>query len=223
MPYNEMYERNTRNHSPETPYHDAYRLACEALRRADIKERVLKSGSSIEPTGNETYLIKLAFLNRLCRIRFPDIEIDYQESAEDVPLWSKILILHYLVQSQGYPLTGKWVNFREMSGGESYYPAFVKRSQKPLLDFFGNRLELLEKAAVALGGHVTHEGDRAVVIHAFPRVPIIMIFWGGDEEFPPEAGILFDSTIPTYLSTEDVEVLSQQTVFGLIKWAKANA
>ncbi len=49
-----------------------------------------------------------------------------------------------------------------------------------------------------------------------------MIFWSGDEEFPPEARILFDSTVPTYLSTEDVAVLSQQTVFGLIKWAKSN-
>ena len=61
-----------------------------------------------------------------------------------------------------------------------------------------------------------------MVIKAFPRVPIIMIFWSGDEEFPPEARILFDSTISTYLSTEDVAVLSQQTVFGLIKWAKSN-
>lgn len=217
-----MNERNISSHSPETPYHYAYRLACEALKRADIKERALKSGSTIEPISDETYSIKLAFLNRLCQISFPEIKIDYQESGADVPIWSKILILHYLVKSEGYPLTGKWVNFREMSGGESYYPAFVKRSEKPLLDFFGNRLELLVKAAMAFGGHKTHEGDMAVVVKAFPRVPIMMIFWSGDEEFPPEARILFDSTISTYLSTEDVAVLSQQMVFGLIQWAKSN-
>jgi hypothetical protein len=51
-------------------------------------------------------------------------------------------------------------------------------------------------------------------------VPIALIFWSGDEEFQPEARILFDSTIPTYLSTEDVAVLAQQTVFGLINCAK---
>ncbi len=217
-----MNERKIRNHSKESPYHYAYRLSCEALRSADIKERAEKSGAAIESRGDGTHLIKLAFLNRLCQISFPEIEINYQESGEEVPLWSKILILHYLVKSEGQPLTGKWVNFREMSGGESYYPAFVKRSQKPLLDFFNNRLELLEKAAPAFGGYKTYEGDTAVVIKAFPRVPINMIFWSGDEEFQPEARMLFDSTISTYLSTEDVAVLSQQTVFGLIKWAKSN-
>ena len=217
-----MSETNVRSHSPETSYHYAYRLACEALKLADIKERAFKSGSILESIGDGTYLIKLAFLDRLCQISFPEIKIHYQESGEDVPIWSKILILHYLAKSEGYPLTGRWVNFREMSGGESYYPAFVKRSQKPLLDFFSNQLELLEKAALAFGGHKTHEGDMAVIIKAFPRVPIMMIFWSGDEEFPPEARILFDSTIPTYLSTEDVAVLSQQTVFGLIRWAKSN-
>ncbi len=217
-----MDEKRIRNRSPETPYHYAYRLACEALRSADIKERAEKSGATIEEGGNGTRLIKLSFFNHLCQISFPDIEINYQESKEKVPLWSKILVLHYLIKSEGYPLTGKWINFRQMSGGESYYPAFVKRSQKPLLDFFSNRLELLEKAAKALGGHETREGDMAVIIPAFPKVPIVLVCWNGDEEFPPDVRILFDSTIPTYLSTEDVAVLSQQTVFRLVALAKSS-
>jgi hypothetical protein len=107
-----------------------------------------------------------------------------------------------------------------LSGGDTYYPAFVKRSQKPLLDFFAQRLELLEEAAQSLGGRNLSEGDRAVVIPALPRVPIALIFWSGDEEFQPDARILFDATVSTYLSTEDVAVLAQQTVFGLIKSAK---
>ena len=99
----------------------------------------------------------------------------------------------------------------------------MNRSQKPLLNFFGNRLELLEGAAQALGGRMVHYGDKAVIIPALPRVPIVLVFWSGDEEFQPEASILFDSTIPTYLSTEDIAVLSQQTVFRLIKLAKQRA
>ena len=218
-----MNKRAVANLSPQNPYHYAYRLACEALRNADIKERSEKSGATLEAGENGNYLIKLTFLNHLCQIRFPDIEIIYHESDEEVPLWSKILILHYLIKSKGYSLRGEWINFRQVPGGASYYPAFVKRSQKPLLDFFGNRLELLEKAANALGGERTHYGDRAVMIPTLPRVPIVLVFWSGDEEFQTEASILFDTTIPTYLPTEDIAVLSQQTVFKLIKWAKSNA
>ena len=205
------------------PYQYAYQLACEALRNADINERSEKSGAVLEIGEDGNYFVKLPFLNHLCHIRFPDIEIIYQESGEEVPIWSKVLILHYLIKSKGYPLTGEWINFRQVPGGSSYYPAFVKRSQKPLLSFFSNRLELLEKAACALGGERVPYGDMAVIIPTLPRVPIVLVFWSGDEELQSEANILFDSTIPTYLSTEDIAVLSQQTVFRLIEWAKGKA
>ena len=81
-------------------------------------------------------------------------------------------------------------------------------------------MDLLEKSARALGGEKTDYGDRAVVIPVLPRVPVVLVFWRGDEEFQPEAHILFDSTVSSYLSTEDIAVLSQQVVFGLIKLAK---
>ena len=206
----------------QNPYQDAYKLACEALISADIKERAEKSGATFKTGKSGSHLITLTFLSRLCQIKFPDIEVTYQESDEEVPLWSKILILHYLVKSEGLPITGKWINFKQVPSGSIYYPAFVKRSQKPLCDFFSDRLDLLERAAHNLGGEETHYGDRAVMIPALPRVPVVFVFWSGDEEFQSEAHILFDSTVSSYLSTEDVAVLSQQTVFSLIKWAKAS-
>ena len=216
-----MDKQKVRNHPNQQPYQQAFKIACESLRSADIAERAEKSGALLEKEEHGGYLIRLTFLHRRCLIHFPEGKVTFEENDdEEVPLWSKILLLHYLINAQGNPLAGEWVNFRQLSGGDTYYPAFVKRSQQPLLDFFAHRLELLEEAAQALGGRNLSEGDRAVVIPALPRVPIALIFWRGDEEFPPEARILFDATVPTYLSTEDVAVLAQQTVFGLIKCAK---
>jgi hypothetical protein len=56
-----------------------------------------------------------------------------------------------------------------------------------------------------------------VVITALPRVPIAFLLWDGDEELPPDARILFDASVPAYLSTEDAVVLAQQAVFRLIE------
>jgi hypothetical protein len=215
-----MDKHNVRNHSNQQPYQQAFKIACESLRSADIEERAEKSGALLEKEEHGGYLIRLTFLHRRCLIHFPEGKVTFQENDEEVPLWSKILLLHYLINAQGRPLAGDWVNFRQLSGGDTYYPAFVKRSQQPLLDFFAHRLDLLEAAAQSLGGRSLNEGDRAVVIPALPRVPIALVFWSGDEEFQPEVRILFDATVPTYLSTEDVAVLAQQTVFGLIKCAK---
>lgn len=60
-------------------------------------------------------------------------------------------------------------------------------------------------------------GDASVLIWAFPRVPIGLVLWKGDEEFPPAGNILFDSSIPAYLPVEDIVVLTETVVWKLIK------
>lgn len=211
-----MDKHNACSNPSGSPYYHAFGLACESLRCADIEERAGKSGAYFEKREDGHCLIRLTFLNRSCLVHFPEIAVSYEDEREDVPLWSKIIILHYFIQSQGLPLTGEWISFRQLSGGEIYYPAFEKRSEKPLLDFFTHRVDLFEQAGLALGGTRIPAGDRGVVVTALPRVPLALVFWKGDEEFPPETRILFDSSVTAYLSTEDVAVLAQQTVFQLI-------
>ena len=43
--------------SPQNPYQDAYKLACEALVSADIKERAEKSGATLTIGENGKHLI----------------------------------------------------------------------------------------------------------------------------------------------------------------------
>lgn len=201
----------------DSPYDRAFQAACEALRSANVEERAGKSGAYFEKEGDGRCLIKLPFLSRYCLIHFPDITVTYQDEGEELPLWSTLIILHYIVRAQGRPLAGEWISFRQLSGGEVYYPAFEKRSEKPLLRFFAHREDLFEEAGRALGGTKAPTGDRGVVITALPRVPIAFLLWNGDEELPPDARILFDASVPAYLSTEDAVVLAQQAVFKLIE------
>jgi hypothetical protein len=68
-----------------------------------------------------------------------------------------------------------------------------------------------------LGGIQAGYGDVAVTIPAFNRVPITLVFWKGDEEFPSNGHILFDSTVLDYLSAEDINVLCQSITWYLVK------
>ena len=56
---------------------------------------------------------------------------------------------------------------------------------------------------------------------AFPRVPITLVLWRGDDEFPPDGNILFDRSISDYLTTEDVNVLCETIAWTLVKSARA--
>ena len=106
-----------------------------------------------------------------------------------------VLILHYLTQKiKGLPrVTGKWISFKELDGGQPYYPVFKKR----VLERVAKKFDMAQSA------------DFEKALDVFEGVPILVRFWRGDDEFGPEANVLFDKSIPEIFCTEDVVVLSE--------------
>jgi hypothetical protein len=204
----------------EYGYELAYKLACEQLAKFDnIGQQCLKSGAQYQVIDSQKIII-LEYLNQSYQIVFPDIDISLMGSEEEVPMRDKILILHYLTQAKGTPITNKITAFRELPEGANYFPTFSKRAIKPLLDHFGREPERLIDAAEKLGGHRVDYGDVAVTINAFSYVPITLVLWQGNGEFAPEGSILFDSTISDYLSTYDITVLCETISWKLVKYLK---
>jgi hypothetical protein len=120
-----------------------------------------------------------------------------------------ILILHYLEQKlKGLePLSGEWISFKELSGGEIYYPAFRKRAIEPILRKYAENPQGLFTVSDKKISKNVNQADAAVEIEAFSGVPVLVELWKGDDEFGPEANILFDRSITKIFCTEDVAVL----------------
>jgi len=81
---------------------------------------------------------------------------------------------------------------------------------------FGRNIPGLSKAANNINGKAIDIGDVGFEFKFFPKVPLQLILWEGDDEFSPEANILFDETIGEILSPEDVAWLSGMLVYRLI-------
>jgi hypothetical protein len=151
------------------------------------------------------------------RVAWPELTVTPVEGDTPIPLTEQILILHYLQRCSGEKLSGHSIDFREVpDGGGFYWSAFVSRAKKPLLETFGKDLELYLKVGQMLGGEPQNLGDAAARFMAFPLVPVTHVLWRGDEEFPPEANILFDATISQHLSTEDIAALAGASVYRLM-------
>ena len=204
----------------EYGYKLAYKLACEQLAEVDgIEQQCLKSGARYLVIDSQRVII-IEYLNQSYQITLPDIDISLMESEENVPIRDRILILHYLTSAKGIPITNKVISYKQLPEGSNYFPTFYKRAIKPLVDHFGKQPHLLIDAAGKLGGYKVDYGDVAVTINAFSRVPITLILWQGDEDFLPEGSILFDATIPDYLSTEDINVLCEIIAWKLVKFLR---
>lgn len=205
----------------EYSYGLAFKMAGDKLSGIkDIEGQCRNSGSACQITENQQ-TIDLKYLNRMYRISLPEIVVSLHNSTESIELRDKVLILHYVTQARGTPLSNNLITYQELKEGSTYYPSFFKRAIKPLLDCFGEAPERLLEASTVLGGQQSSFGDISVTIAAFVRVPITLVIWKGDEEFPPNANILFDSTILDYLSVEDINILCQTIVWCLTKSVQA--
>lgn len=204
----------------EYGYKFAYKIASQQLTEADGIERICRnSGAEYKKIDSHPVII-LDYLNQNYRISLPEVAISLSDSAEEVPLKDKILLLHYLIQARGTPLADKSIAYKELPEGVVYFRTFHKRAIKPLIDHFGRQPKKLIEAAKELGGHKADYGDVAVTINAFKRVPITFVLWKGDEEFPPDGSILFDATVSDYLSIEDINVLCERITWKLVRLLK---
>jgi hypothetical protein len=196
-------------------YKAAIALAVAELQQINPKRLENRTGAQhFVEDANEGLIVP--YFGQARRITWPEVGVSPGDGAGEISLPEQILILHYLLNASGEPLTDRTIDFRQVPEGGFYWSAFVSRAKKPLLSTFGQDLALYAKVAPMLGGEPLPLGDAAARFMAFPRVPVTHVLWGGDEEFPPEATILFDETIPGYLPTEDIAALAGVSVYRLM-------
>jgi hypothetical protein len=200
--------------SREQGFELSYKLALEQLSKiGDIEEQCHRSGAQCRGLNK----IIIDYLNQPYHITIPDVEISLGDSKTEVPLKDKILILHYFTLAKGTPLTSISINYKQLPGGVSYFPAFSQRVINPFVKHFGEKPDLLIELSADLGGYKADHGDVSITINAFNHVPITFALWRGDEEFSPSGAILFDANISDYLSTEDITVLCETIIWKLIR------
>jgi hypothetical protein len=202
---------------PQKKYEYGYDLALELAGKelaalTDIAEQCRKSAAGYREDGK----VRIAYFKRDYLLHIPEGRVTTPEGEEALPVKEKLLVLHYFLQAQGTPLTGTLVTYKELKEGVNYFPIFYQRAIKPLVKFFGGEPGLLPGVAAVLGGEKADYGDCAVTFRAFPLVPVTCVLWKGDDEFPPEGSILFDSNVPDYLTNDDIHALCETIAWKLV-------
>ncbi|MFH1046317.1 MAG: DUF3786 domain-containing protein [Candidatus Omnitrophota bacterium] len=122
-----------------------------------------------------------------------------------------IILLHYLERTlQGLaPLENEWISFQELPGGQAYYPAFKKRVIDTIARKYQHAPETLLELPKRFPARKDKVADLSVVLEVCEKVPVLITFWRGDEEFHPEANMLFDKNINAIFCTEDIVVVAE--------------
>ena len=199
-------------------YREAFRLACQELATVNLHRICSLSGAVCIEDKNGNPAISIPFINQEHLICFePELDVILEGNGEPVPIPEKILILHYLLTARGESLQQNLITFRQVEEGSFYYSAFIRRALDPLAQTFGGEPQGLLECGYQLGAVPDEFGDASITLKPLPRVPITLVIWGEDDELPPQANILFDESIVSYLPTEDIAVLSSMIVYRLIR------
>ncbi|MCF8068572.1 MAG: DUF3786 domain-containing protein [Desulfobacterales bacterium] len=197
-------------------YINAKKLAVETLKRQDIETVVLIAGFEIIDNA-----IRIPFIDRVYIVSIPDFEFkDETAPDKEVPIQEQVLIMHYLTAEIKPVPTGNRVAYREIPGATFYFSTFAKRAIDPLKNTFGNNIPGLLKAVEKTNGKKIDLGDAGFEYYLFPKVPIQLILWEGDDEFPAEANILFDETIGKILLPEDIAWLAGMLVYRMMELSR---
>jgi hypothetical protein len=165
----------------------------------------------------------LNWLQTPYRITWPELVAYPAQSAAPCPANTQGLFLYYLATADGTPAAQRWIAFRELPDGWLYQQAFQGYTGHVLAQSVGDDVAALAAACAALDGAALDLGDCGYAFQVLPGVALALVYWRGDDEFEPEARVLFDAAAPHYLSTDGLAILGSHLVRQVLTHMQTSA
>lgn len=139
---------------------------------------------------------------------------DIRTQGHSTP-WIRILLLHYINTHGKADLSGKWVSFSELRSGMVKATSFLREAEDPIKNLFENNFEKTSAAVKRLGAEQSggFPTPNAWILFLLPKIPVVILYWPEEDEFPAKVQILFDRTADIFLDVESLMFLLE----GLVK------
>ena len=196
------------NHKEEVPFAH-YEEKFRALEPAAVPERL----KAVKWDGAE-FIVTL--LGRDFAISHPDYAIRALDGGNLPPLPVQTFLLRYLLESRDVSWAGQWKTFREMPWGEMYIKPYTGRVLTRAAYTFSFKLGAFRAAAEKMGAAAVKHGDAGYQFHLIGDYHMQILVWQGDDEFPPNAQILYSDNFAEGFAAED-RVVAGDILISTIK------
>lgn len=125
--------------------------------------------------------------------------------------------VNYLIGAKNMPQTGDWIGEKEFPTGPIFFRGNHAMPTERLEQAFGKEAAIFSLACGACGGTRVEEEDLAYEMPVFPRVPVRIILWLADEEFPARVAYLFERTANLHLKLDALWSVGKLIESALLK------
>ena len=119
-------------------------------------------------------------------------------------------ILHYLLNSKESEVKNQWISEKEIPGGDLFFSVSHEIPTCLISRRYSNDIDGFKRRCAQLRGIPLDMADASCSFSITPRVPVAVLFWDGDEDFPAEAKLLFDKSIAGFLAPDIVLALAHE-------------
>ena len=182
------------NHKEEVPFAHYE----ERFRTLEPQEAASRTGAKWD--GKEFYV---NLLGREFAISHPDYAIRALDGGKLPPLPTQTFLLRYLLESREAAWAGGWKTFREMPWGEMYIKPYTGRVLTRAAFTFGTRVAAFRAAAEKMGAVPLKHGDAGYQFDLIGGYQMQILVWEGDDEFPPNAQVLYSDNFAEGFAAED--------------------
>ena len=150
--------------------------------------------------GKEFYV---NLLGQNYAISHPEYALRALDGGKLPPLPTQTFLLRYLLEGKEVFSSGKWLTFREMPWGELYIKPYTGRVLTRAAFTFGTRIATFRSACEKMGAIPVSHGDAGFQFQFLGQYQMQILVWEGDEEFPPNAQVLYSDNFSDGFAAED--------------------
>lgn len=176
-----------------------------ALCVQDPEQVAARSGTSYLMLGPGRGELHVPLWGNVCIVSFPEL-VGYEHDNR-LSDFQQTLLLYYLLTADGQPLKNNWTSFAGLPNGLMYNAAFQGYTGDELIKQFSYDIDAFKSASLQAGGTATGIGSASFLFQAFPRLPLMLTYWLGDEDFPSSCKVLFDESASHYLPVDGCAIL----------------
>ena len=195
------------NHKEEVPF-SYYEELFGKLEPQTAVERV-----GVKWDGKEFYV---NLMGREYAIAHPQYAIRALDGGKLPPLPTQTFLLRYLLEAKEVTWQGQWKTFREMPWGELYIKPYTGRVLTRAAFTFGTRVQKFREACEKMGAVPVKHGDAGFQFELVGNYLMQILVWEGDDEFPPNAQVLYSDNFADGFAAED-RVVAGDILISTIK------
>jgi len=128
-----------------------------------------------------------------------------------------LFIIYYLIHVTDMTISAEWISEKDMPGGTTFFRGPHVIPTYLITQAYNNNLQLFKKSCEQLGGTKINLAGAAFLFHITSRIPIAVLYWEGDDDFPAESKILFDKSITHHLTLDIIFSIAVEICIRIAK------